>query len=730
MNNLSIRSKIILLILLAIISMVVISAIQLSHLRDSLLTDRQTQLLRVTDLVFSQLQQYENQVKRGELSAEEARAQARMWIKQTRYGNNDYFWVNDEHPTMIMHPTNPKLDGTDLSSNADKQGKKLFVDMVKAVKAGNGSGFVDYYWNKPGEETPVAKLSHVRLFAPWGWIVGTGIYIDDVNKDFMDALWRIAAIILLGIAIMLLVGLLLMRGIGQSLEKMQRLMHGIAQGGDFSKRMNSKGNTELDKLGKDMDTMLNALQTAIKQVEQVVASAAQGDFTQRVSAELSGDLRQLQEGVNKAVQMMDLNLKATLQVMKGISKGDFSVRMDSRAAASIRSEVDSAMSMLQTVVGDVIKVAESLSQFELDKTITLKVDAQTDIGRLGTSINMMVSKLSEGIAEIQQVSSALASGDLSQFVSGSYTGEIAKLKDSINRIQRSLREAILQVMDSSQTVSQNSSMVATSSTELAQRVQEQAASVAETAATLEEITGQIATAADTSNHASDLVGQALTQAETAGQNMTQTLSAVDRVRVASERIGDIVVLIDSIAFQTNLLALNASVEAARAGEHGRGFAVVASEVRELAEKAGGAAKEIKTLIDNTSSEIHGMARLANQSGEQLHNIRQQVRQAANLVNTMANFSTEQASAIQHIYQAMQQMDVVTQQNAQMVEANNQTAGMLQKEATLMQQIVNRFQIRRDRQGSTQTTDTVVDTAQTSPDSEHSNTKPLSLPAPE
>lgn len=710
--------------------MVTVSTIQLLHLREALLADRQTQLLRVTDLVFSQLQQYENQVKRGELSAEEARAQARMWIKQTRYGNNDYFWVNDEHPTMIMHPTNPKLDGTDLSNNADKRGKKLFVEMVQAIKAGNGSGFVDYYWNKPGEETPVAKLSHVRLFAPWGWIVGTGIYIDDVNKDFMDALWRIALIIIAAITVMLFIGLFIVRGISQSLEKMQRLMHSIAQGGDFSKRMNPKGKTELDKLGKDMDVMLSALQTAIKQVEQVVASAAQGDFTQRVTAELSGDLRQLQEGVNKAVQMMDLNLKATLQVMKGISKGDFAVRMDSRAAASIRSEVDTAMSMLQTVVGDVIKVAESLSQFELDKTITLKVDAQTDIGRLGVSINTMVFKLSEGIAEIQQVSSALASGDLSQFVSGSYTGELAKLKDSINRIQRSLREAILQVMDSSQTVSQNSRMVASSSTELAQRVQEQAASVAETAATLEEITGQIATAADTSNHASDLVGQALTQAETAGQNMTQTLSAVDRVRVASERIGDIVVLIDSIAFQTNLLALNASVEAARAGEHGRGFAVVASEVRELAEKAGGAAKEIKTLIDNTSSEIHGMARLANQSGEQLHNIRQQVRQAANLVNTMANFSTEQASAIQHIYQAMQQMDVVTQQNAQMVEANNQTAGMLQKEATLMQQIVNRFQIRRDRQGSTQTTDTVVDTVQTAPDSEHSNTKPLSLPAPE
>jgi methyl-accepting chemotaxis protein len=432
-------------------------------------------------------------------------------------------------------------------------------------------------------------------------------------------------------------------------------------------------------------------------------------------------LRQLQDGVNQAVQMMDLNQRATMQVMQGIAKGDFSVRMDSRAASSIRTEVDRAMAMLQTVVGDVINVAENLSKFELDNTLTLKVDANTDIGRLGVSINSMVIKLSEGIHEILVVSAALSKGDLSQFVSGSYTGELAKLKDSINRIQRSLREAIVQVMDSSQAVSQNSQAVAASSIELAQRVQEQAASVEETAATLEEVTGQISTAASTANHASDLVGQALEQAETAGQNMEKTLSAVDKVRIASERIGDIVGLIDSIAFQTNLLALNASVEAARAGEHGRGFAVVASEVRELAEKAGGAAKEIKDLITNTNSEIHGMARLANQSGEQLHNIRQQVREAASLVGTMANYSTEQSSAIQHIYQAMQQMDVVTQKNAQMVEVNNQTASMLQKEATLMQQVISRFQIKREAKASS---------SSASSQANNDATAPLALPAPQ
>jgi methyl-accepting chemotaxis protein len=729
MNKLSIRTKLILLIAFAILAMISVAGLQLLHLHETLITDKQTQLLRVTDLVFNQLQRYESQVKTGELSSEEAKAQARTWLKQTRYGNNDYFWIQDAHPNMIMHPFNAKLDGTDISNNTDKRGKKLFIEMIQTIKNNNGSGFVEYYWPKPGEEAPVAKLSHVREFAPWGWIIGTGIYIDDVNVDFIAATWRAAIVIVISIFIMLMVGLLVMYGIGQSVNRIQKLMHNIAQGGDYSKRLNPKGNTELDQLGKSMDVMFSAIQTAIKQVETVVGAAAQGDFKQRVTAEFSGDLRQLQESVNRAMQMMDTNMQATLQVMQGVANGDFSVRMDTRAAASIRNEVDRAMNMLQSVVSDVIKVAQELSQFDLSNRLTLKVDAQTDIGRLGSGINDMVNNLSQGIEEIQRVSAALASGDLSQFVTGSYKGELAKLKDSINRIQRSLREAVLQIIDSSQTVTQNSMVVSTSSTELAQRVQEQAASVEETAATLEQVTGQIATAASTANHASELVAQALSQAETAGQNMAQTLSAVDKVRLASERIGDIVGLIDSIAFQTNLLALNASVEAARAGEHGRGFAVVASEVRELAERAGGAAKEIKDLINSTNSDIHGMARLANQSGDQLHNIRQQVRQAASLVSTMANFSTEQAAAIQHIYQAMQQMDIVTQQNAQMVESTNQTAAKLQTEAKIMQTVINRFQVRREQNSSESTVhNTASEEKET--DTEKPQAELLALPAPQ
>lgn len=729
MSKLSIRNKLLLLISVAVIAMLAAVSVQLLHFKDSLLESKETQLIRVTDLVFSQLQYYDGQVKRGELSTEEAKKQAQFWIKQLRYGNKDYFWIQDEHPTMIMHPFNAKLDGTDISNNADKHGKKLFVEMVKAVKANNGSGFVEYYWPKPGETDPVAKLSHVREFAPWGWIIGTGIYIDDINKEFYATTLRSSVMILISIVILILFGLLIMRAITKNLDRIQKLMHGIAQGGDFSKRLNAQGNTELDQLSNNMDTMLNALQTAISQVESVVQAAAQGDFSQRVSAQLSGDLRQLQESVNKAVQLMDINTKATLNVMQGMAKGDFSVRMDSRSAAGIRQEVDGAMIVLQGVVGEIITVMQKLAQFDLNNSLSMKVAADTDMGRLSSSINDMIQKLSQGIQEIQIVSGALAAGDLSQFVRGSYSGELIKLKESINRIQRSLREAIIQVADSSQAVNQHSQSIAVSSAQLAQRVQEQAASVEETAATLEEVTGQISTAASTAHHASDLVVQALTQAETAGQNMEQTLSAVERVRVSSERIGNIVGLIDSIAFQTNLLALNASVEAARAGEHGRGFAVVASEVRELAEKAGSAAKEINGLIGNTNTEIHAMARLANQSGEQLHNIRQQVREASSLVSTMANYSTEQSLAIQHIYQAMQQMDIVTQQNSEMVEENNQTASKLQTQALFMQQIINRFQVKRASSSTKrrfQTEDTID--ADTQPS--ENNATPLALPAPQ
>lgn len=707
MTNLSIRNKLVLLTLIFALLLSLYAAFSLFHLRDAMYGDRQQQLQRVTDLVFSQLGEYERRINNGEMTREQAQNQAKLWIKQLRYGNNDYFWINDTQPVMIMHPTNAKLDGTSLADNQDKRGKRLFVDMVKAVEAGNGSGFVDYYWTRPNGGDPVAKLSHVRLFSPWGWIIGTGVYIDDLEADFQKALWESLLMILAALMTTGLISLLIQRNIVHQLQQFQKLLHGITQGGDFGRRLNMSGNNELALLGKDMDNMLSAVHTAIHQVQNSIQAAAQGDFNKPVQAELNGDLRKLKDTVNQALSAMDINMSAVYKLMQELAGGSFSARMDPRAAQGVRAEVDRAMNQLQLVTQDIMRVASAIARFDLTCRVSANTDPDKDLGKLVNAINQMADAFARSLSEIEQVSTALAAGDLGQFVHGKYDGDMAKLKNSINRIQRTLKESVIEITESSQTVALSSSDLNQITSELAQRVQEQAASVAETASTLEEINSQIRHASDTANQATDLVNQALTQTDTASQNMEQTLSAVHKVHDASERIGSIVSLIDAIAFQTNLLALNASVEAARAGEHGRGFAVVAGEVRGLAEKAANAAKDIRTLIDTTSQEIQSMTRLASQSGEQLTSIRNQVHEAATLVATMANYSREQAGAISHIHQAMQQMDDSTQQNATMVEHNEQTVRHLQQSADAMQAIIRRFVLHKGQNSSSSPQDEAV-----------------------
>jgi methyl-accepting chemotaxis protein len=144
--------------------------------------DRELTLKSASELVYSLLSDFDARVKSGELTVGEAQKSAALRIKSLRYSGNEYFWINDLTPKMIMHPIKPELDGKDLGDMKDPTGKRLFVEFADVCKA-KGEGFVDYMWPKPGESKPVAKMSFVKLYQPWGWVVGTGVYIDDLQRD-------------------------------------------------------------------------------------------------------------------------------------------------------------------------------------------------------------------------------------------------------------------------------------------------------------------------------------------------------------------------------------------------------------------------------------------------------------------------------------------------------------------------------------------------------------------
>lgn len=151
------------------------------YIRSLIMHEKQTAVHELVQQATSMLTSYQKQIESGALTREEAMKRASERIASIRYDNgNNYLWINDLGPKMVMHPLRPELNGTDLTDNKDPNGKALFVEMV-AVCKDKGKGFVHYAWGKPGNNTPVPKLSYVELYQPWGWIIGTGIYIDDVD---------------------------------------------------------------------------------------------------------------------------------------------------------------------------------------------------------------------------------------------------------------------------------------------------------------------------------------------------------------------------------------------------------------------------------------------------------------------------------------------------------------------------------------------------------------------
>ncbi len=228
-ERISIKGKIALILAAAGLGLVLVALLSLMGLRAEMMTDRQDKTRNVVEVAHSLIAHFEAQERAGTLPRAEAQAQAKIALKALRHDGDEYFFITDLAPRMIMHPIKPELDGTDVSRNADPNGKLLFQEFVRVVKAG-GAGFVDYLWPKPGSAQPVAKLSYVKGFAPWGWLIGSGIYIDDVDVAFRHAALRLAGTGLLIALAAVLLALLVSRAIVRPLDGLGRVMQDLAGG--------------------------------------------------------------------------------------------------------------------------------------------------------------------------------------------------------------------------------------------------------------------------------------------------------------------------------------------------------------------------------------------------------------------------------------------------------------------------------------------------------------------
>ncbi len=345
-------------------------------------------------------------------------------------------------------------------------------------------------------------------------------------------------------------------------------------------------------------------------------------------------------------------------------------------------------------------LARALEQFRLD---AIETQAQRD----RTEQQQVVldqerarnTALSEEAAETQrriivrlgEALSLLAGGQLSTRLQD-LGPDFERLRIDFNGMVDSVSQAIGSIKTASLAVESGAGDLASQAEQLAKRTEQQAASLEETAAALDQVSSTVETSSRGADHAGRMVSEAKTEARESAEIVRRAIGAMDRIQSSSSQIGQIITVIDEIAFQTNLLALNAGVEAARAGEAGKGFAVVAQEVRELAQRSANAAKEIKQLVSSSSAEVAGGVSLVNETGEALLKIEERIGKIAETIVAIAASYREQSSGLKEINHAINDMDQATQRNAAMVEETSAACHDLLGQSQLLQNAAGRFSL--------------------------------------
>ncbi|MEH6370086.1 methyl-accepting chemotaxis protein [Pectobacterium carotovorum] len=306
--------------------------------------------------------------------------------------------------------------------------------------------------------------------------------------------------------------------------------------------------------------------------------------------------------------------------------------------------------------------------------------------------SLITRSVTQPLQEALGVAENVAKGDLTSEIYTERKDETGQLLSALNNMNSSLRQIVSQVRDGAETISSAASQIAAGNQDLSARTEEQASSLEETASSMEQLTSTIRNTADNTTQATDLAASASETVKKSGAMMETVTQEMRGIRDSSQRMAEIIGVIDGIAFQTNILALNAAVEAARAGEQGRGFAVVASEVRALAQRSATAAKEIKELIDDSFKKVQDGMGLVEETGVTMNSLVMNVQGVTGIISEIAQASREQSDGINQINLAVGQIDTTTQQNAALVEESAAAALSLQDQANSLARTVSVFNL--------------------------------------
>jgi len=442
---------------------------------------------------------------------------------------------------------------------------------------------------------------------------------------------------------------------------------------------------------------------AIQEITDVCNRAATGDLSARiVHTKKYGELAPALQALNRMLDLTDAFIRESGASLTFAAQGKFyrpflvrGMAGDFRRGAEIintaREAMHASADATHNLQVELARLVAAANAGDLTQRVALD-KAEGGLRDIAVAINSLMGTVKSAIDEVNTATGSLAAGDLSGEVSGHFQGIFAQLKDSVNTSIETMRKLARRLTANTVQVRDASKEISDSSQDLAYRTESASATLEESVAAMTQITETVQRNADNARRADELAQEGRNSADRVDAAVREAVESMNEIERGAARIGEIVGLIDEIAFQTNLLALNASVEAARAGEAGKGFAVVAQEVRALAQRSANASRDIKQLVQSSGIQTKRGAELVNRAGKAVAEIGKSITAVAETVREIASASQEQAVGLREVNNAFGHLDTMTQQNAALVEETHAASQSLASQAQDLAELVEFFRM--------------------------------------
>ncbi|MCS5597434.1 MAG: cache domain-containing protein [Alphaproteobacteria bacterium] len=546
-SNISVGKKLNILIGCSIAAMIIIAALLLIQNKNTMFADRTAKTQSIVELAHSSINRYVQDAKSGKLTIDEAQNLAKTAINIMRYDGDNYFWINDMHPRMVMHPMKPALIGKDLSETKDPEGKKLFVEMVDIAKK-SGEGVVDYQWAKPGEDADKTfpKISYVKLVPEWGWIVGSGIYVDDVNKAFLEDAIQASVVIISFIAVLLFGSIAVSRNIKLPLTRIAENMGILAQGQTI-KVKDKERSDEIGSMAKALENLNIKLSEARAMEEKQKEMKKQAEIEQRqATLALAKRFDDQVGGMIGTLASASTELQATAQTMRNVADDTAS---SSKAVASssdqANSNVNSVASAIEELSASSAEIASQINNTRARSNDT--AERARHANQTVQNLDVLATQIGEIIWSIRDIAEQTNLLALNATIEAARAGEagkgfavvadeVKKLATETGKKTSEIEEQISQIQGATKLSVEAMQHIINNISEIDDAITTVAAAAEEQNAANMEISRSVSDASQSVNHVAETIINVETGARETGHSADGVLDAASDLASLSDRL--------------------------------------------------------------------------------------------------------------------------------------------------------------------------------------------------